>query len=127
MEVWDEGEVALYGMVWYGMVLFFCFFVFSFFFSFLCIRLMGLVGDVAMRGREREGEEEREAREQAESRHVYFFHQSSIFTSAYRWSQPQMTTSTCIVSTTEQHSRHLPLSPRDFVFPFPQPPIHTSH
>lgn len=49
MEVCDEGEVALYGMVWYGMV-WYCFFfiLFPFFFSFLCIRLMGLVGDVAM-------------------------------------------------------------------------------
>lgn len=44
---------------------------------------MGLVGDVAMRGRGRGSGGEREKREQAESRHVYFYHQSSIFSSAY--------------------------------------------
>lgn len=82
VEVCDEGEddeVGLYGVVWYDMI-WYCFLSFFFFFSlFLCIRSMGLVGDVAMRGRGRG----REKREQAESRHVYFYHQSSIFSSAY--------------------------------------------
>lgn len=78
----EDDEGGLCGMVWYGMV-FYCFLFFSLFFSFLCIRSMGLVGNVAMRGRGRGRGREREKREQAESRHVYFYHQSSIFSSAY--------------------------------------------
>lgn len=72
MEVWDEGEddgVGLYGLVWYG-IFSFIFFSFSFFLfsSFLCIRLMGLVGNVAMREREREGGREGEEEREREAR-----------------------------------------------------------
>lgn len=57
-------------MVWYGMVFFAFFF---FFFSFLCIKLMGLVGDVAMRerGRESGGERERSASKQRAAMYTF--------------------------------------------------------
>lgn len=81
MEVCDDGEddeVGLYGMVWCGMGGFFFLFRFLFF-----VHWVNGVSWECGNEREREGEEEREKREQAESRHVYFYHQSSIFTSAY--------------------------------------------
>lgn len=68
-------------MVWYGMV-FYCFLFFSLFFLFFVHQINGVSWGCGNE-RERERERKREKREQAESRHVYFYHQSSIFSSAY--------------------------------------------